>query len=605
MEAIHVGTSEMIGIYSVTNTVTKSDSSQQTVYGCLRCLRRGIPHDHKKEIVQLSKLAVPVCIAQLLVFFIPFVSTMFCGHLGRTELAGVGLATAVATIAGISIGSGLASVCDTLMSQTFGSGNLKGVGVILQRGALILLLACCPCWAVLINTESIMLVFKQSPEVARLAQMYVQIFLGALPAVFSFLLLGKYLQCQGIIWPQVITGIVGNVLNALINYIFLFVLDLGVVGSAAANTISQYSLALFLFAYIYCKGLHKPTWGGWSVECLQEWGSFLNLAIPSMLMICLEWWMYDIGSFLTGLINEVELGAQSILRQMSGVSYMFPQGYKIAASVRVGNALGAGNTQQAQLSSKVSIMCTVVMSICIAIIIGTAKDWMAIAFTNDEQVKRRFGEAVVLFIPFHLFDSIACVSGGILRGAAKQKIGAVSALLCYYFVGIPVGVPLMFATELGVTGLWAGLVICVFLLAGFSLAIIFKLDWKKAAFEAQVRAGVQMAEKSDQAQAMKMQGGSYEMTPEIHGGEHSPWQFNSDLEGLHEREGGTLTTVGEVLSNRQLFLRRGLALCGMLVILGAGSLTYMLLPTVFRQGLNETVTIPPTVDNLWTHNPMD
>lgn len=33
---------------------------------------------------------------------------------------------------------------------------------------------------------------------------------------------------QGIIWPQVITGAVGNVLNAIINYVFLFRLDLGV-----------------------------------------------------------------------------------------------------------------------------------------------------------------------------------------------------------------------------------------------------------------------------------------------------------------------------------------------------------------------------------------
>lgn len=33
---------------------------------------------------------------------------------------------------------------------------------------------------------------------------------------------------QRIIWPQVITGAIGNILNAIINYIFLFRLDLGV-----------------------------------------------------------------------------------------------------------------------------------------------------------------------------------------------------------------------------------------------------------------------------------------------------------------------------------------------------------------------------------------
>lgn len=38
-------------------------------------------------------------------------------------------------------------------------------------------------------------------------------------------------QCagsQGIMWPQVISGAVGNVLNAIINYIFIIVFELGV-----------------------------------------------------------------------------------------------------------------------------------------------------------------------------------------------------------------------------------------------------------------------------------------------------------------------------------------------------------------------------------------
>lgn len=40
---------------------------------------------------------------------------------------------------------------------------------------------------------------------------------------------------------------------------------------------------------------------GWSVDCLQEWGAFIRLAFPSMLMLCVEWWTYEIGGFLAGL----------------------------------------------------------------------------------------------------------------------------------------------------------------------------------------------------------------------------------------------------------------------------------------------------------------
>ena len=40
---------------------------------------------------------------------------------------------------------------------------------------------------------------------------------------------------------------------------------------------------------------------GWSLECLQDWGPFFRLAVPSMLMLCIEWWAYEIWSFLMGM----------------------------------------------------------------------------------------------------------------------------------------------------------------------------------------------------------------------------------------------------------------------------------------------------------------
>ncbi|XP_059511350.1 multidrug and toxin extrusion protein 1-like [Stegostoma tigrinum] len=52
------------------------------------------------------------------------------------------------------------------IDETHGSKNLKRIGVILQRGILILLITCFPCWALFINIEHILLALKQSPAVA-------------------------------------------------------------------------------------------------------------------------------------------------------------------------------------------------------------------------------------------------------------------------------------------------------------------------------------------------------------------------------------------------------------------------------------------------------
>ncbi|XP_023602465.1 multidrug and toxin extrusion protein 1, partial [Myotis lucifugus] len=230
--------------------------------------------------------------------------------------------TQVINVTGISVGFGLSSACDTLMSQTYGSPNKKHVGVILQRGALILLLCCFPCWALFLNTQHLLLLLRQDPAVSRLTHTYVMIFIPALPATFLYTLQVKYLLTQGIILPQILTGVAANLVNALVNYLFLHELHLGVMGSALANLISQFSLALFLFLYIIWKKLHRATWGGWSLECLQDWGSFFRLAIPSMLMLCMEWWAYEIGSFLSGILGMVELGAQSIVYELATMVFM-------------------------------------------------------------------------------------------------------------------------------------------------------------------------------------------------------------------------------------------------------------------------------------------
>uniref|UniRef100_A0A8I3P5A1 Solute carrier family 47 member 1 n=2 Tax=Canis lupus familiaris TaxID=9615 RepID=A0A8I3P5A1_CANLF len=150
----------------------------------------------REELRALLVLAGPAFLAQLMVFLISFVSSVFCGHLGKLELDSVTLAIAIINVTGVSVGFGLSSACDTLMSQTYGSQNLKHVGVILQRGILVLLLCCFPCWALFLNTETILLLFRQDPAVSKLTQDYVMVFIPALPATFLYALQAKYLLNQ-------------------------------------------------------------------------------------------------------------------------------------------------------------------------------------------------------------------------------------------------------------------------------------------------------------------------------------------------------------------------------------------------------------------------
>lgn len=47
---------------------------------------------------------------------------------------------------------------------------------------------------------------------------------------------------------------------------------------------------------------------------------------------------------------------------------------------------------------------------------------------------------------------VQAVTGGGLRGAGKQMMGALINLVGHYFIGLPIGVALMFAAKMGIVG---------------------------------------------------------------------------------------------------------------------------------------------------------
>nr|XP_046264752.1 multidrug and toxin extrusion protein 1-like [Scatophagus argus] len=411
----------------------------------------------------------------------------------------------------------------------------------------------------------------------RVSQLYVNIFMPALPAAFMYQLQGRYLQNQGIIWPQVITGAIGNLLNAIINFIFLYVLHLGVVGSAAANAVSQLFLALILYVFICWKGLYKSTWSGWSLDCLQEWGQFTQVAIPSMLMLCLEWWTFEIGGFLAGVISDVELGAQSVVYQMITIVFMFPMGFGVAASIRVGNALGAGNPELAKTSCKVSIICTFAVSCIVGIILGSSKDVIGYIFTTEEKIVKRVADAMFICGFFHPIDAIAGVIAGILRGTGKPKIGAICNLVGYYCIGVPVGLSLMFAAKMGIVGLWLGLLVCVTLQSTFFLIVLWRLNWRKTSEEAMVRAGVLVPEEKE-ASAKRNKAWCEPQVNIISSNILSGEEWNSDLQMLSPLCDKPVDAAApRPLLFRQLVLRRCLTVLFMVLLLAAGIFTSKML----------------------------
>uniref|UniRef100_A0A3B1KL19 Multidrug and toxin extrusion protein n=2 Tax=Astyanax mexicanus TaxID=7994 RepID=A0A3B1KL19_ASTMX len=525
---------------------------------CCGCVRRYIPLVYREEIYHILRMAGPLLVCRFLNFLLFFVVTMFCGRLGNTELAGYGMASATIHVTATATGYGLTLACDTLVSQTFGSKNLLHVGVILQRGVLILLLFCLPCWALLINTQPLLLLVGQDPEV-------------------------------GVIMPQMYASVVVNIVNVLANYVLLFWLDLGVHGSAAANSFAPIFSCIALFTYIRIKKLHVKTWGGWSSESLQDWGAYMKLAIPSTLMACFDWWIYEIGGFLAGMLGEVDLAAQHVVIMLAYIVYMIPLGLQGAACVRVGNALGAGNTAGAIHTSKVSLILAAILAILLGVVIASTKTVIAFIFTSDESIAELVSELMGICCPLQFFNGILCVGMGILLGTGQQKIAAIANLLGYYLIGLPLSIILTYPAKLQIAGFWLGLLVAVFLLAIYFVVIIFRLNWKKMTEEAIERAGMgKTVIHSDRRSSHRLSdsfflavtngenGNSYQIvSSRDQTEERSPPVAQERQEVGQEEE---KSSAASMLSTSQLMVRRGLTTLAAVLILAVGTVVHLTVP---------------------------
>ncbi|KAK5904890.1 hypothetical protein CesoFtcFv8_006410 [Champsocephalus esox] len=216
---------------------------------------------------------------------------------------------------------------------------------------------------------------------------------------------------------------------------------------------------------------------------------------------------------------------------------MFPLGFSIAGNVRVGQALGGGDTEQAKLSAKLTIFCAGSMSICWSILLGSLKGQMSYVFSDDEQIRQRVTDVLSIYAPFMIIDALSASLGGILRGTAK----------------------------LGIIGLWLGLLTGVFLQVIFLSSYLLRINWNKITTEAQLRAGVVRSSTDTSPQ------------PEDPGdSQDSAGTYTVEL--VDREAGGAAVSPGEEeLSLRSLLLRRGLVLAVMLFILAAGIIINLLI----------------------------
>ena len=144
------------------------------------------------------------------------------GHIGKTELGAVSLASMTASITGYAVYQGLATSLDTLCAQAYGSGRPHLVGLQLQRMLYFLLLITIPIsliWA--FGTQILSLIVPEK-ETARLAGLYLKVLIAGAPGYAAFESGKRYVQAQGIFSATMYILLICAPLNAFLNWFMVW-----------------------------------------------------------------------------------------------------------------------------------------------------------------------------------------------------------------------------------------------------------------------------------------------------------------------------------------------------------------------------------------------
>ena len=446
------------------------------------------------EFLTINKLAWPCAVTSFGSNMLPFISLLFAGHIGKgLNLDGAALAISFSNITSKSLIIGFSTGMDTLCSQAYGAKNYRLVGLYFQRALLIGLLLCLPIIALCLNAEPILILIHQDSEVAAVAGMYLKILCVANPAITIYFISRKFLQTQRIVYPLIVLNVIGNIVNIISHYLFIVQFKFGVEGSAISLAIGYWTMALLYMGYIRCTSLYRSSWQGWRVDSMNGWLHYCKYGITGLLMLCLEWWTFEIGLLIVGATSadpKVQVGIFSVMLNVGIQMFTIPIGFGIATTVRVGNLLGENNPSLARKVSYLSLGIIFVIGIMFSTIVFGLRSEIAQLFTTDECIIAGATRTLFITAIYQNFDGLKLMGGSIIKGCGRQKIGSITNLIVYEFFAIPLSTCLCVVAKLEAMGYWIGMGCAIIVQALTFIVIVVCTNWRQVANRAQENAEV-------------------------------------------------------------------------------------------------------------------
>ena len=434
-------------------------------------LKRLFAHYVAEEVRPMLRLAVPIVLAELGWMTMGIVDTIMVGHQRDSAVAigAVSLSSILYYVVAI-FGTGLMLGLDTLVSQSYGAGDLEDAhrslinGVYLSLALTPILMGVVWAWEPIVRLLGI-----PAPLTAQAIPYLRALNWGTLPLLLYFAF-RRYLQGVNLVKPVMFSLISANVVNFIGNWALIYghwgCRAMGTVGSGWSTCWARLYMALVLMGYAFYHDMrHKTGLRRVSRRLhLPRVRQLLVLGFPAASQIGVELGVFGLATMLIGKLGALPLAGHQIALNTISFTYMVPLGISSAAAVRVGQALGRGDSHGASRAGWTALTLGATFMACMAVVLWLVPRYIARIYTPDPTVIRSASALLLIAAFFQLFDGLQSVATGALRGAGDTRTPLICHLVYYWLVGLPAGAYLCFRAGWGVRGLWTGLCIALILI---------------------------------------------------------------------------------------------------------------------------------------------
>ena len=409
-------------------------------------MRLRSPYD--REILHLALPALGALAAEPLYLL---ADTAMVGHLGTEELAA--LAIAATLLAGtFTLFNFLTYGTTAQVARYYGAGDEDAAGRLaaqslwLSAGIGLALTA-------LLAGMAVPLVDLMGGDgrVGELAVDYLRI--GALGLPFALIALAGQGFLRGVsdLRTPLVIVVVANAANVVLNVVFIYGLDWGLTGSAAATVVAQAGMgAAFIWALLSAPAdSRRPSLA--RMRPLARIGGEIFVRTTALYASFL------VAGAVLARIGADSLGAHQIAFQLFVFLALILDAIAIAGQVIVGRTLGAGHADEAYAAARRMIEWAVVAGALFGVVMLALTDVLPRAFTSDEDVVDRAKEIWALFALMQPANGAVFALDGILIGAGDTRFLMYGMLVASVGVFIPIAL-LSLALDLGIVGVWVGLV---------------------------------------------------------------------------------------------------------------------------------------------------